>query len=702
MRALAWSLILLVAPVAVTAEEAGSTRFAGDGVSECSRLKTALHRTAEGPGFKHIEDPGHELTDVQHYRLEFELRPDSRILSGSTTMTVESRIDGLSSFRFWLNSSMAISSVRVDGRVVDWQRLDATRVDVELDNAIDEAQTFELEVAYSGTPAPYWFFSENEDGPVISTLSQPWYASDWWATKEDNTDKATGELLVTVPAELTVVANGVLVDEDALSGGRRRYHWSTDYPTSPYLFAFAASRYNTLSETYVFDGGSMPVDFYLYPHRDNAGNREGWRLVLTMIEVFEQLYGPYPFRDEKYALYNFPFGGGMEHQTATGQGGNWAFSAPLTSHEVAHQWWGDMVTCASWNDIWLNEGFATYSTALWYEFENGSSDPQARRAYMESRRPQNLAGSIYVYDTSDPERIFSRDLTYSKAAWVVHMLRGVVGDEDFFETLAEYRKAHEYEAAETEDLRVVAEAVWGGDLEWFFHQWVYGGGAPAYAYGWQEHEIDGRRYLEVMIDQGQQEEVFRMPIDLRYDEGGQEQRHTVWNGARREHHLIPVAGPVDDVRLDPDEWILTRSKSTRSFVDGPPKIVRVDPPPGSVLRTGRPFRLDLTFHRPVVMDVSHAVLRRDDGVEFEVAIAEIADDMTFDFASVLPLPAGRYRLILKDTIVDAEDGLALDGELEATEGVLLPSGDGVAGGDAEIEYTVIGSQRARRAVRIPR
>jgi hypothetical protein len=361
-----------------------------------------------------------------------------------------------------------------------------------------------------------------------------------------------------------------------------------------------------------------------------------------------------------------------------------------------------MVTCASWNDIWLNEGFATYSTALWFEFEHGSSDPEARRAYMDTRRPQNLAGSVYVYDASDPERIFSRDLTYSKAAWVVHMLRGVVGDDHFFEILESYRQAHEYEAAETEDLRVVAESIWGADLRWFFDQWVYGGGAPSYAYGWQEHEIDGTRYLELMIDQGQNEGVFAMPVEVVTVEAGQERSYSVWNDARREHLLIPVSAAIDQLELDPDDWILTRSKTVRAFEDGPPKLVAIEPQPGAVIPTGGRLAVQATFHRPVTVQGSQVVLRRRDGSEYAVHVSVDAGGTVLSVESIDRLPAGRYRLILTDEIADSEDGISLDGEMDAAEGLALPSGDGVAGGDAEIEYTVIGSRRAGRAVRIPR
>ncbi len=522
----------------------------------CSRAKIALHRIETLT--KHLEDSGHALTDVQHYVLDFEVDPAAEIIDGSTTMTVMSRVDDLSEFRFWLNETMVISSVEIDGQAASWQRFDTTRVDVNLDRVYAEGEIFALEVSYRGRPAPAWFFSTQGTSPIVSTLSQPWNASDWWAVKNDNTDKATGELLVTVPANLIVVSNGVWISTENVSGNRSRFHWSTAYPTTPYLFAFSTTEYNTFEETYFFEGGSMPVEFFIYPDSDTTENRDGWRLSVDMLATFEELFGPYPFQDEKYAIYQFPFGGGMEHQTASGQGGNSAFRDYLTAHEAAHQWWGDMVTCATWNDIWLNEGFATYSTGLWYEWESGTSNPDALQTYMEIRRPDQLDGTVYVYDASDSARIFSSNYSYSKGAWVVHMLRGVVGDENFFDILAAYRDRYEFSTATTDDFKRVAEEIWGSNLAWFFDEWVYGGGAPAYRNGWQETVVNGQRYLELLIEQSQNEAVFQMPLEIVTDESGQPRSYTIWNDARVEHHLIPVSGAVDDVDLDPENWILSR------------------------------------------------------------------------------------------------------------------------------------------------
>lgn len=662
----------------------------GDGCARAKAARAAAHHELLA---KHTEDPEHFKTDVLHYVLELEVDPVTRILDGTTRMTVKSVVGGLADFHFRLNSTMLVSAVRVNGRAAPWQRRpDGTTIKAELDRAHDEGEVFTIEVAYRGRPAPSWFFSVENGSPVVSTLSQPWHASDWWAVKDDNSDKATGELLITVPSELTAVANGVLESVENLGGNRRRFHWSTAYPTSPYLFAFAAAAYATFGETYLSGDAPVPVDFFVYRASDNPANRSAWRLAVDMLATFEELFGDYPFNEEKYAIYQFPFGGGMEHQTATGQGGNHAFSETLTAHELAHQWWGDLVTCATWHDIWLNEGFATYSTALWYEFASGTPNAEARRAYMESRRPEQLDGTVYVDDVSDPSRIFSSNYSYSKGAWVVHMLRGVLGDEAFFESLAAYRERHAYSTATTEDLRAVAEEVWGGKLGWFFDEWVYGGGAPAYRYGWRGHEIQGQRYLELSIEQAQSESPFAMPLQLAFRVPGGSSTTTVWNDARVQHYLMPVTGAVDAVELDPETWILTRFVSEAAFVDGPPKIVAVEPAPGAALRAGERLDLRLTFHEEVAIEPSDIVLRRRGGGEVLFELAYDRQSLTATVSSRLPLAGGSYEVVVADSIVGAGSGLALDGEIDGP--VSLPSGDGVAGGPAVIEFTALGTRQA--------
>jgi len=701
------AFILMVGSLAVSADDAERRPVTTEPPEGCSHAKTAIARAAARAGtlfLKSTDDPLAHQTDVRHYRLDLEVDPMNRFLDGSNTMTVESRVDDVTAFRFWLHAAMTVGSVEVDGAAAQWRRLDSATVEVELGRTFDRGDRFKLRVEYEGFPVTTGLASivfESQGGwPVVSTLSEPWFSYTWWPVKEDNRDKATGDILITVPDDLTVVSNGALVAEDFVAGGRRRFHWSTDYPTSPYLFAFSATRYNTFGDTFNHAGGSMPVEFFIYPESDTETNRTGWLSSVAMLSVFGNLFGPYPFIDEKYAIYQFPFGGGMEHQTATGQGGNNAYGETLTSHELAHQWWGDMVTCATWSDIWLNEGFATYSSALWYEHQSGTRDPEALREYMAQGRPAELDGTVYVYDTSDLHRIFSGNYSYRKGSWVLHMLRGVVGYEAFFDILDVYRQRFEYLTATTEDFRAVAEEVWGSDLSWFFDEWIYGGGAPSYQFGWREHEIGAQRYLELSLEQTQNEAAFTMPVPIETLELGERHAYTVWNKGRSQHFLIPVSAAVDAVDLDPEDWILTRPIGEAAFQEGPPKVVAVEPAPDSVLRTGEPLSMTVTFHKDVVVDGPHFVLRRTDGDPYDIAVTYDADTYTATVTSRQPLAGGSYELTISDGIVGAAAGLALDGEMTDAFGApVMPSGDGVAGGAAVIKFGAVGQRRPTARLR---
>jgi hypothetical protein len=233
----------------------------------------------------------------------------------------------------------------------------------------------------------------------------------------------------------------------------------------------------------------------------------------------------------------------------------------------------------------------------------------------------------------------------------------------------------------------VAEDVSGSDLEWFFEQWVYGGGAPEYAVGWREHEVGGHRLLEVAVEQTR-EPVFVMPLEIAWSALGERRSARFWNRTGLQHLLVPVDGPVDHVTLDPDAWVLSRSVSEVAFEEGPPRIVAVDPAPGSAVSADRPLSIDVTFHEDVVLSGSEVELRSEDGSPVAVDVSYDSDTRTATVATTDPLEPGVYLLTISDAVTDGAAGIALDGELPGMID-LLPSGDGVPGGAAVIELRVV-------------
>ena len=583
-----------------------------DGICKSPRLLSS-RGPAPGPAGGGVAGGVNDDTNILHYDLDIEIVPDDEWLGGTNTINALSAVGGLTSFQVSLSNAFTISSVTVDGSEAPWVRLDSTRVEIDLGTARDPGELFEVVIAYAGNPVSQGFgsisFDQQGGAPLVFTLSEPWYCNTWWPAKEDNNDKATGDMRITVPNELTVASNGLLVSIDDVGAGRDRHHWSTGYQTAPYLFSFSAAVYNTFSGEFEWGGETMPLDFFIFPGSDTQSHRNSWLLSGDMLEVFSDLFGVYPFMDEKYGIYHFGFGGGMEHQTMTGQGG---FGQSLTAHEAAHQWFGDMITCATWQDIWLNEGFATYSVALWYEHKDGGGIDDYH-AYMESSRPSSVNGSVYIPadEATNINRVFSGNFSYRKGAWVLHQLRHVIGEDAFFQALADYRDPYAYGSATTAQLQAVFEAVTGTDLTWFFDEWVYERGAVEYARGWTVHEVAGRTYVELFLrqDQSASYPIFTMPLDI-WTTG--DVVNVIWNDEPAEHFLFEVPPGVGSLLVDPEDWTLHTANIGIPFQEGPPRLIITSPEPGAIVESSMATPIALTFHEDVVITSTDLMLVGDD------------------------------------------------------------------------------------------
>jgi hypothetical protein len=666
-------------------------------------------------------------TDVQHVALDIELTninpgANTCTITGTNTMTVKSKSAALTQFTFRLRDNYTITSLVVTDdtgphAVTHTLVPNRTRI-VTLNRTFGMDEEFDLTIAYTGNSVSAGFGSidvgtHGGGNPVVATLSEAFYAYSWWPAKDgdvgqpgDNGDKTTIGFNLTVPSTYVVASNGLLQGVDTLSGSRKRYRWASNYPISTYLVSFAATNYNTWTQTYSFPAGpynpagTMPVEFYIYPGNDTPANRTSWEKCLNMLAVFRGVYGEYPFVAEKYGIYNFNFGGGMEHQTMTGQGG---FSEGLTSHELAHQWWGDHVTCRTWRDIWLNEGFATYGECLWEERKAGGINTAAYFSTLNAHRPtgDGAGDSVYVYDTSSMSRIFSSTYSYNKAAWVLHMLRHVVGDSVFFDNiLPQYRAAFQGSAATTADFAGVASAASGRDLSAFFDQWVLQRGAPTYQYGWASVNVDGQNYLLARIAQTQVAttgsppqvpSVFVMPIDLSATIGGSPQTLVVQNDARTEWFVVPVSGPVSALSFDPGPYILRGAATSAAYQPGPPKIVAASPPPGAAVpQLAGPSQLSLTFHTPVNAATAHFTLVGDTTGAQSVSLAAGSGVNPAVLNLAGALPADTYTLTVTSGVTAVNSGMALDGEIaDPLSPASLPSGDGLAGGSAVLRFTVV-------------
>ncbi|MBS1644409.1 MAG: T9SS type A sorting domain-containing protein, partial [Bacteroidetes bacterium] len=390
--------------------------------------------------------------------------------------------------------------------------------------AIPHGSVFTATIYYHGTPlSGSGFFTHGLVHSVLPTgtnitfsLSDPFLAKDWWACKQDLNDKIdSADLWFTVADSLKAGSNGGLRQVVSLGNGTTQYRWHTNYPIDYYLISASVAPYVVHEQILTFGGSSdqMPIQHFVY---DTASFYPLYKAALDstpfMVDYLSSVYGRYPFWKEKYGHCTAPLGGGMEHQTMTTLG---AYETPLIAHELGHQWWGDCVTFSSWRDVWLSEGFASFTELLYVEHFWGKVAAKLRRTGVFNRSMASVRGSVYVDDTSDVYRVFSSRLTYDKGAAVVHMLRYLApNDSTFFAALRNYQQQYAYKTANSAQFQQVINATYGRNLDTFFMQWLYGEGYPIYSASW--NQVGNRVFIK--LDQSgsypASVPVFSLPVPL--------------------------------------------------------------------------------------------------------------------------------------------------------------------------------------------
>lgn len=504
-----------------------------------------------------------ENIDVIHYDLDVTLDDSARTIAGSVAITARAVTPNVSSVTLNLSQAMILDSVLLSGFRVSATRTGSIIV-IPVSPSVAQGEILVITVYYHGSPPTSGFgsfafsFQPNSAMPWIWTLSEPYGAPDWWPCKDTPTDKADSlDVRITCSQNLKAASQGRLVSVVSNQPGKLTYHWKHRYPIASYLVSLAVTAYAEFSNWFAYaPGDSMEVVHYVLPSQ--LGQAQSLLPnVIPMLEIFSDLFGLYPFITEKYGHAQFGWGGGMEHQTMTSLGG---FSTNLVAHELAHQWFGDMITMSSWSDIWLNEGFATYAVALYHEARTG---PAAYRSYMTSQfgGAFNATGSLFVGDTTNLAALFDGSLVYAKGASVLHMLRHVVGDTAFFRGLKLYatNPKFRFSNVSTADLQEMFEQASGKDLDYFFEQWIYGEEYPRYTFTWDWQALGQGAMVTLTMMQSvpsQNPPVFRMPIDIRLTGPGGDTTIVVFNDSLEQTWTWSLLFIPLTVRVDPDNWIL--------------------------------------------------------------------------------------------------------------------------------------------------
>jgi len=498
--------------------------------------------------------------DVTYYSLD--LTPDSKtsILYGIVEVVAEVTAPTLDrvELNFW--QGMAITNIHPSGITDDELSFNINNdiPDIDLDRRYVKGEQFRVTITYAGRPqnSDYqsFHFSIYNNEPMIWTLSSVFGARAWWPCKDVPSDKPDSvDIRVTVPSELIVASNGSLRQKNTI-GNKTLYWWHEKYPIATYLISLAIYPYEMHYDQYLYnnDADTMAIHFYSFPGNYETNSRIN-NLVKDMIGCFAELFGEYPFVDEKYGQADFLWSGGMEHQTCTSYG---SWSEVLFAHEIAHQWWGDMITCDSFHHIWLNEGFASYSEALWFEYAYpGYTASEYQMMYQLYLGP----GTVYV-EHPEYENIFDSGLSYVKGSWVLHMLRHIVGNEVFLNILKTYyaSQQHKFGTATTEDFQTICERISGMDLDKFFQQFIYEEYYPHYSYSW-DWLYNGSDYdIDLEVRQEQTNHIFWMPIDVTITTASGETTSVVWDSLATQSFRLTVSAEPLSLELDKNNWILKR------------------------------------------------------------------------------------------------------------------------------------------------
>ncbi len=507
-----------------------------------------------------IQYPGDSKIDVTYYGLDIKVTYSPQYISRSVISNIKVDTDSINSCKLDLRNELSVDSILLNGTTTSFSHSN-NQINIDLDKTYLQDEIFSLQIFYQGVPGSSGFgsfeFSTHNGNPVIWTLSEPYGAPDWFPCKDTPADKAdSSDVWITVADNLIPVSNGTLEGIINNSDGTHTYHWKNHSPIAQYLISLAISNYQQY-DTYFHYGesDSMVITHYVFPESFNS-IKQYLDETDDMISVFSERYGLYPFINEKYGHAEMLWGGAMEHQTCTSMG---FWGTGVVSHELAHQWYGDKITCKDWHHIWLNEGFATYSEAVYLEAKNGSSSYNSQ-IQSEMDYAKTAQGSIWVRNISEVWEIFDGARSYAKGACVLHMLRGIVGDSTFFDIMRAYSDDPNvaYDVATTEDFQAVAENVSGQDLDYFFQEWIYGENYPKYSIHWSKtHLADEMYQVDINITQNNtKSSYFTMPVKINVTTSLGDTVVTIFNDARNQDFQFEVNGNPTSINFDYGNWIL--------------------------------------------------------------------------------------------------------------------------------------------------
>ncbi len=554
--------------------------------------QSALHRSG-------VYDAIKSRFHIHYHRLELDLNPGEQYITGRVLTAFEMR-RGSNALAFDLDNNLRVDSA--------WRASDGALLTVEqgrYDMVIHWPDTLlphdndSVWIAWQGVPPQSLGFGGfngefHRGNPVLWTLSQPYDSPLWWPGKSDLRNKIDSlDVVVFIPDGIQSAAPGLLVEDDLDSNNRRRQRWKHRYPIANYLISVTLAEYMEIQDSVALSNGHMLfLQHYIYP-ADSIEHSIDVRATNPLMQLYDSLFGTYPYYKEKYGHARFPRGGGMEHQTMSSMG---SFVPDLIAHELAHQWFGNYVTCARWQDLWLNEGFATYLTGLRYKYFESDEEWQNYKQRALARIVNRPDGSVFAYpeDTVDVAKLFDLRLRYEKAGYVLYMLNNMLGETTFLRGVRAYLQQYGHGFAKTDEFRIIMETESNRDLIPFFDQWIYGEGHPSFTLIWNKPHPDS---LHLELHQVSTSNVmFTFPLPIRItDNNGKQTDIAIDILQKKESTTIYYTESVSAIEIDPRHHFITQSNKIytkdeyQSMIGG--LTLYPNPSSGSVTLRGASFGL---------------------------------------------------------------------------------------------------------------
>ena len=507
--------------------------------------------------------------DVTYHKLEFTVDPALYFITGQVTTTYTA-LENMSSVTFDMANQMTVTSVTKNGVPLVFSESGNNELIITLPSLQLIGTSATVKINYSGVPPVNGFASfasQTHNGtPVLWTLSEPYGARDWWPCKQDLNDKIDSiDVYITAPSQYISVSNGVEPEAPIINGTQKTTHFHHSYPIPAYLICMAVTNYDVYTQlpNSATPTVTYPIVNYIYPETNSLAVRNQLAQTPLILDYFSTLFETYPYSNEKYGHAQFGWSGGMEHTTVSFMQN---FSRGLIAHEMAHQWFGDKITCGTWKDIWLNEGFATYLASLVIEHFDGQAAFIVDKTNMINNITSSPNGAVYLTDMQalDVFRVFDPRLSYDKGAMVLNMLRFKLGDALFYQGIKNYLADvnFAYKYAMTSDLKTHLEAVYGSSLTEFFNDWIYNQGYPKYTITVQNIAAGQAKITVNQTTTDTSVSFFEMPVPIRLNgAGGVSQDVVVNNTVNGEQFTVSVPFTVTGVQFDPKKDIISKSST---------------------------------------------------------------------------------------------------------------------------------------------